>query len=213
MAWTSSTILLIDPDETAARELADLLENRAHPPKVMMASDVRRAEPMLRTVVFDWMFIRIIVWDDYQRLRPLLPMSPRRVVFLSGRMEKCTAHLPLAVDSHLRPPFRPGHLLRIWNKWMEPHFVPRPLDIFFVKSRARFEPVRYGDLRQVDVENGKLRLLTRYADFEVNGSLQGFQNRLPISLAMVRRGCLVNEFYQFDSRAAAASLHEFPPRR
>src|SRR6185437_7582162 len=139
MAWTSSTILLIDPDETAARELADLLENRAHPPKVMMASDVRRAEPMLRTVVFDWMFIRIIVWDDYQRLRPLLPMSPRRVVFLSGRMEKCTAHL-----------------LRIWNKWMEPHFVPRPLDIFFVKSRARFEPVRYGDLRQVDVENGKL---------------------------------------------------------
>lgn len=195
MAWNSSSILLIDPDEVAARELADLLQNRSQPPRVLVAPDVRSAEPMLRTETLDWMFIRIIHWDDYQRLRPLLPFAPRRVVFLSGRNEKCTAHLPLALDSHLQPPYRPGHLVRTWNKWMDAQFIPRPLDIFFIKSRARFEAVRYGDLRQVEVEFGKLRLQTRHAEFRVSGSLQAFQERLPISLALVRRGCLVNEFY------------------
>jgi DNA-binding LytR/AlgR family response regulator len=195
MAWNSSTILLIDPDDMAARELADLLQNRPQPPRVLVAPDVQSAEPMLRTETLDWIFIRIILWDDFQRLRALLPSTPRRVVFLSGRNEKCTAHLPLALDSHLQPPYRCGHLVRVWNKWMDAHFVPQPLDIFFIKSRARFEAVRYGDIRQVEVEFGKLRLQTRHAEFQVSGSLQAFQERLPISLALVRRGCLVNEFY------------------
>lgn len=198
MAWNRSTILLIDPDDIAALELANLLKNRPQPPMVYLFSDVGTAEPILRTVAIEWLFIRIIVWDDFQRLRPLLPSTPRRVVFLSGRNEKCTAHLPLVLDSHLRPPFRPAHLVRTWNKWMDALFIPRPLDIFFVKSHARFEAVRYGDLRQVEVECGKLRLVTRHADYQVTGSLQAFQDRLPIALALVRRGCLVNEFYHTD---------------
>jgi hypothetical protein len=193
MAWNSSRILIIDPDEIAAHELADLLQNRPEPPRLWVASDVRTAEGILRSQRVEWLFIRIIAWDDYQRLRPTLVGMGARVIFLSGRNEKCTAHLPLAVDGHLQPPYRNGHLVRIWNRWMDPRFVERPLDIFFVKSRARFEPVRYGDLQQVEVEYGKLRLQTRHAEYSVSGSLQAFQERLPVSLTMIRRGCLINE--------------------
>ncbi|HEV2354973.1 MAG TPA: hypothetical protein VGR89_12060 [Puia sp.] len=195
MAWSCSTILIVDHDETAALELAGLLKNRPQPPAVFIASDVGIAEPILRTGSIDWMFIRITAWDDFQRVRPFLARAPRQVVFVSGRYEKCTGHLSLLLDSHLQPPYRSGHLVRIWNKWKDPLFIPRPLDLFFIKSRARFEVVRYGDLRQVDVEHGRLRLSTRHADYHVTGSLQSFRDRLPISLALVRRGGLVNEFY------------------
>jgi DNA-binding LytR/AlgR family response regulator len=193
MAWNNTSILLIDPDEIAARELAELLRNRPGSPKLWVTGSVAGAEMILRTQPVEWVFIRIILWDDYQRLLPTLVAAPRGVIFLSGRNEKCTAHLPLALDGHLQPPYRPGQLLRIWNRWMDPQFVRRPLDILFVKSRARFEPVRYSDIWQVEVENGKLRVQTRHADYRVSGSLQAFQDRLPVTMAMVRRGCLVNE--------------------
>jgi DNA-binding LytR/AlgR family response regulator len=202
MAWSSSVTLIVDPDEMAAGELADLLRNRPNPPRVMMAGDVQSAEPILRCETVDWLFIRIVMWDDFQRLRPLLLPSPRRVVFLSGRNEKCTAHLPLALDGHMQPPYRSGHLARIWNRWMGAGFLARPLDIVFIKSRARFEPVRYCDIWQVEVEGGGLRVQTRDADYRVSGSLQAFQDRLPVTMTMVRRGCLVNACF-----AGAASVH------
>lgn len=200
MAWNSSHILLIDPDEAAARELAEILQNRPDPPKLWVSGSVVGADMILRTQRIDWMFIRIIVWDDYQRLRPTLILPPRGVVFLSGRNEKCTAHLPLALDGHLQPPYRMGHLVRIWHRWMSAGFVRRPVDIVFIKSRARFEPVRYLDIRQVEVEGTGLLIRTREADFRVSGSLQAFQDRLPVVMSMVRRGCLVNE--QFGSGVA-----------
>jgi DNA-binding LytR/AlgR family response regulator len=193
MSWNHSSILLIDPDEMAARELAELLMNRPEPPKLWVAGNLAQAEPILRTQAVEWLFIRIVVWDDYQRLRPLLVRAPARVVFLSGRNEKCTAHLPLALDAHLQPPYRSGRLVRIWKRWMDPVFVPRPLDIFFIKSKARFEPVRYGDVWQVEVEGGALYVQTRHQDYRVSGSLQAFQDRLPVTMTMVRRGCIVNE--------------------
>jgi DNA-binding LytR/AlgR family response regulator len=193
MAWNNSSILLIDPDEIAARELAELLKNRPNPPKLWVAHSVASAETILRTEPVEWVFIRIILWDDYQRLRPTLLVSPRGVVFLSGRSEKCTAHLSLALDGHLQPPYRSGHLVRTWNRLMDPHVVRRPLDFIFVKSRARFEPVRYSDIWQVEVESGGLLVQTRHRDYRVSGSLQAFQERLPVAMTMVRRGCLVNE--------------------
>jgi len=194
MSRNLTIILLIDPDETAARELAGLLNTRTGPPRLFVASEVRTAEAILHSEAIDWLFIRIILWDDYQRVVSSLAARPRRVVFLSGRNEKCTTHLPLALDGHLQPPYRPGHLIRVWNRLSDPQFTPRPLDIFFVKSRARFEPVRYGDLRQVVLQHG-LEVQTRYGDYRTSGSLQAFQSRLPIPLALVRRGCLVNENY------------------
>jgi DNA-binding LytR/AlgR family response regulator len=195
MAFNSCSILLIDPDEMAARELAELLMNRPEPPKLWVTTSVASAEPILRTQPVDWLFIRIIVWDDYQRLRPTMIRAAKGVVFLSGRNEKCTAHLASAVDGHLQPPYRSGHLVRIWNRWLGAGFMPRPLDVFFVKSRARFEPVRYSDIWQVEVDSGGLRLQTRDAEFRVSGSLQAFQDRLPVTMTMVRRGCLVNECF------------------
>jgi DNA-binding LytR/AlgR family response regulator len=195
MAFNSCSILLIDPDEMAARELAELLMNRPEPPKLWVTTSVASAEPILRTQPVDWLFIRIIVWDDYQRLRPTMIRAAKGVVFLSGRNEKCTAHLASAVDGHLQPPYRSGHLVRIWNRWLGAGFMPRPLDVFLVKSRARFEPVRYSDIWQVEVDSGGLRLQTRDAEFRVSGSLQAFQDRLPVTMTMVRRGCLVNECF------------------
>ena len=193
MAWNNTSILLIDPDEMAARERSELLMNRPAPPKLWVAGSFAGAEPILRSQPIEWVFIRIIVWDDFQRLRPTLVGVPGNVVFLSGRNEKCTAHLPVALDAHLQPPYRSGHLVRIWKRWMDPWFVRRPLDILFVKSRARFEPVRYSDIWQVEVESGALLVQTKHADFRVSGSLQAFQDRLPVVMTMVRRGCLVNE--------------------
>jgi hypothetical protein len=192
MAWNNCQILLIDPDEAAARELTELLRNRPDPPGVWVAGSVASAEMILRSQPIEWLFIRIIVWDDYQRLRPTLVGGPRGVVFLSGRNEKCTSHLTLALDGHLQPPYRSGHLVRIWNRWMGAGFLPRPLDIVFIKSRARFEPLRYGDIWQVEIEGGGLLVQTRHADYHVSGSLQAFQERLPATMTMVRRGCLVN---------------------
>jgi DNA-binding LytR/AlgR family response regulator len=196
MAWNNCSILLIDPDETSSRELAQLLMNRPDPPKLWVAGSVAGAEQILRTQPVEWLFIRIILWDDFQRLRPTLVAAPRGVIFLSGRKEKCTAHLPLALDGHLRPPYRSGHLVRVWNRLQDPGFVARPLDIFFIKSRARFEPVRYGDVWQVEVESGGLCVQTRHGDYRVSGSLQAFQDRLPVVMTMVRRGCLVNEVFE-----------------
>lgn len=195
MAWNNCSILLIDPDEQAARELAELLMNRPEPPKLWVAASVEGGEHILRTQAVEWLFIRIVVWDDFQRLRPMLVGGPRGVIFLSGRNEKCTAHLASAVDAHLQPPYRPGHLVRIWNRWLSAGFTPRPLDVLFVKSRARFEPVRYNDICRVEVEGGGLRIQTRDAEYRVSGSLQAFQDRLPVTMTMVRRGCLVNECF------------------
>jgi DNA-binding LytR/AlgR family response regulator len=124
-----------------------------------------------------------------------LPNLPRHVVFLSGRNEKCTGHLASAVDGHLQPPYRAGHLAKIWNRMTDPNFAALPLDIFFIKCKARYQPVRYCDIREVSRESGQLRIETRDAEYLVAGSLQAFQERLPVPLAHTSRGCLVNEAY------------------
>ena len=189
------TIILIDPDETAAGELATLLHNRQEDLRVLVYGSVREAASMLREEAVEWLFIRITAWDDYQLLAHSLSHLPRRIVFLSGRNEKCTQHLALAVDGHLQPPYRAGHLAKIWNRMTDPYFTAMPLDIVFIKCKARYRPVRYCDIREVSRESGQLRIETRDADYLVAGSLQAFQERLPVPLAHTSRGCLVNEAY------------------
>jgi DNA-binding LytR/AlgR family response regulator len=190
------TIILIDADETAASELAALLYNRQDGLRVMICGTVRDAACTLRDEVVEWLFIRITAWDDYQLLAYTLPNLPRRVIFLSGRNEKCTGHLALAVDGHLQPPYRAGHLAKIWNRMTDLYFTARPLDIVFIKCKARYQPVRYCDIREVIKESGQLRIETRDTEYLVAGSLQAFQERLPVQLAHTSRGCLVNETYQ-----------------
>jgi hypothetical protein len=191
-----STIILIDGDEMAAGELVALLRNRPESLRVLIYGTVREAANVLREGGIEWLFIRIAVWDDYQLLAHTLPNLPGRVVFLSGRNEKCTGHLASAVDGHLQPPYHAGHLAKIWNRMTDLHFTPMPLDIFFIKCKARYQPVRYCDIREVCRESGQLRIDTRDAEYLVAGSLQAFQGRLPVPLAHTSRGCLVNEAYE-----------------
>jgi DNA-binding LytR/AlgR family response regulator len=193
-----STIILIDADQTAAGELAALLQSRQDGLRVLTYGAVRDAAYILRGGTVEWLFIRITAWDDYQLLAHTLPNLPRQVVFLSGRNEKCTGHLASTVDGHLQPPYRAGHLAKIWNRMTDPYFIPLPLDIFFIKCRARYQPVRYCDIREVSRESGQLRIETRDAEYLVAGSLQAFQERLPVQLAHTSRGCLVNEAYASD---------------
>jgi DNA-binding LytR/AlgR family response regulator len=189
-------ILLIDADEIAAAELAALLQSRQEGLRVLIYGSVRDAACILRGGTVEWLFIRITVWDDYQLTAHTLPILPRRVVFLSGRNEKCTGHLATTVDGHLQPPYRAGHVAKIWSRMTDPYFTPLPLDIFFIKCRARYQPVRYCDIREVSRESGQLRIETRDAEYLVAGSLQAFQARLPVRLAHTSRGCLVNEAYE-----------------
>src|SRR5262249_10326100 len=144
------------------------------------------------------------IWDDYQRLAGYYPQRPRpstfpplpqRVVFLSGRTEKCAEYLPTVLDAHLQPPYRASHLARIWNRLTAPGFQARPLDIFFLKTQARYRPIRYGDLCQVHRLGSRLLVQTRCGDFMTTGSLTALRIRLPMPLAPVRRGWLVNEAY------------------
>src|SRR5580658_10411611 len=62
------TVLVIDPDTHASNRLAELLLDRSERPEVMTATSVEVAEHALRTEYIAWLFIRIGVWDVFQRL-------------------------------------------------------------------------------------------------------------------------------------------------
>ncbi len=109
-------ILLIDSDETAAAELAALLQSRQDGLRVLSYAGVRDAASILGGGAVEWLFIRITAWDDYQLLAYTLPILPRRVVFLSGRNEKCTGHLASTVDGHLQPPYLAGPRAQVWHR-------------------------------------------------------------------------------------------------
>jgi hypothetical protein len=191
----TNTILLIEPDETAARELADLLRTRPGQPRVVVATDVPAVASLFKNETIDWLFIRISAWDSYQSLAGQLDRLPRHVVFLSGRNEKNTGHLATVVDAHLQPPYRAGRVAKVWDRLSDIRFVPRPLDIFFVRSGGRWTPVRYCDLRQVRRENRQLQVDTLHAEYRITESLLAFQSRLPVALTPSNCGGLINEAF------------------
>jgi hypothetical protein len=200
-----ATILIIDSDAAAGRELSELLLNRTPvdktPPNVIVSLDVEPAADVLLNEPVDWLFIRISQWDDYQHLvfarQPCIHVYTR-VIFLSGRAEKRTDHLHLELDAHLQPPYRTSRLAKVWNKLSDPDFTPQPLDFFFLKAQARYIPIRYPDLYQVQHFGRELWIETRQGEYRITGNLSAFQSRLPIPLTRIRRGWLVNEAYQPD---------------
>jgi hypothetical protein len=196
----NNTILLIDPDETAAGELAELLRGRSGQSRIFMAPDVPVVEDILRNETVDWLFIRISAWDSYQSLAGRLDRRPSRIVFLSGRNERNTGHLATMVDAHLQPPYRAGRVAKIWDRLSDVHFVARPLDIFFVRSEGRWAPVRYCDLREVRRQNRQLQIDTRDAEYRITESLLAFQSRLRLPLTPSGCGGLVNEAF-YTSRS------------
>ena len=79
-----------------------------------------------------------------------------------GRSEKCAQHLFSVLG---RPPAAalwPGQLARMWDRLSDPAFRHAPLDIFFVRIRARFISIRFPDLRRVRKGQGKLLIETRH---------------------------------------------------
>lgn len=187
--------LIIDLDIQASNNLAELLLDRPECPEVMTATSVAVAEGALHRERIDWLFIRICVWDDYQKLVPTLAECPSRVVFLSPARENCTGNLPELVDAYLKPPYSAAKITRIWNRLADPAFQAQPLDFFFLKSQCHYSIIRYCDLRQVRRRRTKIQIFTRNGDFEVIGSLADFQARLPRPLTRVGRDWLVNECY------------------
>jgi DNA-binding LytR/AlgR family response regulator len=167
-------------------------------PNVVVSLDVAAASEMLGTEPVDWLFIRINCWDDYQHIAAANKNLAPKVVFLSGWAEKCTEHLAFTLDAHLQAPYRAGRLSKVLKRLSALDFTPRLLDFFFIKTHARFIPVRYCDLHQVRRIGWTLWIETRQTEYRVTGSLSAFQARLPIPLARVRRGLLVNEAYDAD---------------
>jgi hypothetical protein len=200
------TILVIDPDTAASRELSDLLLNLPGPPRICISMDVRPASLLLASERVDWLFIRLGEWDAYQLMAARAAQKARHVVFLSGRSEKCTRHLRFVLDGHLQPPYRASQVARICNRLSAPDFTARPLDFFFLKTKGRYIPIRYRDLQEVRRSWSKLHIKTRTADYETTGSLAAFQGRLPIPLTPVRRGLLVNEAFDPVEPAYLAGL-------
>jgi hypothetical protein len=192
---TSSLVLIIEPDSAAAFELAEWLSDRPQRPDVMFSTSVEAAKKCLRTEPVNWLFVRTRCWDEVQKLALGLPRRPRRVVFLSGRRDKGTGSLDRLLDAQLKTPYLPEHLTRIWDRLSSPTYQPQPLDFFFLRVNGQLTTVRYGDLRRVEREGELLRIETRAGDYVITSNLQQFQARLPIQLAVVRPGRLVNEAY------------------
>jgi hypothetical protein len=188
--------LVIEPDSASAFELSQWLADQPERPEVMLSTSVEAAEKCLRTQKIDWLFVRTRCWDHIQQMALSLPRRPRRVVFLSGRREKGTRSLHRTLDAHLRAPYLPEHLAKVWDRLSNPTFQPQPLDFFFLRVSGQLVTVRFGDLRQVHREGELLRVETRQADYLIKSNLIHFQDRLPIRLTPVRPGCLVNEAYQ-----------------
>jgi DNA-binding LytR/AlgR family response regulator len=204
------TILIIDPDPAAGRELRTLLLNWPMAKQIIVYQSVAGAKDTLATGRVDWLFIRINQWDDYQQLAAEHKQTSRHIVFLSGRSEKCTGHLQFSLDAHLQPPYKASRLVKVWNRLTAPAFERRPLDIFFVKSRARYFPIRYGDLQEVERSAWTLKIKTRQAEYRITGTLTAFQARLPIPLNRSRGGVLSNEAYELDPNHTSSQNNTRP---
>jgi len=200
------TVVIIDADAETATPIAEWLSQRPERPEVTMVNSVRAAQRFLETEAVDWLFIRTLAWDEYQRIAPGLLHPPGRVVFLSGRGARGAETLDRLLDAHLKPPFQPMQLLRIWNRLSAPTYQPPPLDFFFLPTGGSYAIVRYGDLREVRRMGARLHVETRHGGYKTAGSLTGFQARLPIPLTLVDPGWLVNEGYRTFSTSLPSSL-------
>jgi DNA-binding LytR/AlgR family response regulator len=185
---------IVDEDIEAADELAVLLEKIDRAGHVSIAENIPQAMDHLLRSKTDLLFIRIIAWDEYRKVAPLLPSGPERVVFLSGRREHCTANLSLEVDFHLKPPYLEGRLRRIFERHLNPGFQPRDLEFFFLRVNCHFHAIPYSSLQWIKRNRSNVIVKTHDREYEVAGSLEKMQERLPIRLERVASGLLVASY-------------------
>src|SRR5580658_7756744 len=182
---------IVDGDIESADELAVLLEMIDQAGHVSIAENIPLAMDILKKTKTDLLFIRVIAWDEFRKVAPLLQSGPERVVFLSGRREHCTANLSLEVDFHLRPPYLEGRIRRIFERLLTPGFQPRDLEFFFLRVNCHFRTIPYSSLQWIQRNGSNVIIKTRDQQYEVAGSLEKMQERLPIRLARVTSGLLV----------------------
>jgi DNA-binding LytR/AlgR family response regulator len=182
---------IVDEDLEAADELAVLLEKIHKAGHVSIADNIPRAMDILLRTPTDLLFIRITAWDEYRKVAPLLPAGPERAVFLSGRREYCTTNLSLEVDFHLKPPYLESRVRRIFERLATPGFQPRDLEFFFLRVGCHFHAIPYSSLEWIRRNGSGMIVKTHDRQFEVAGSLEKMQKRLPIRLERVSWGLLV----------------------
>jgi DNA-binding LytR/AlgR family response regulator len=182
---------IVDEDLRAADELAVVLEKVEQAGHIAIAENIPQAMDSLLRTKTDLLFIRINAWDEYRKVAPFLPRGPERVVFLSGRREHCTANLSMEVDFHLRPPYLEGRVRRIFERISVPDFQPRGLEFFFLRVNCHFHAIPYSSVRWIKRKGSHVIVQTEDRQFEVAGTLEKMQERLPIRLERVTWGMLV----------------------
>ena len=187
----SPTCLIIDDNPQATDELTALLHTHHFAVRVWTAANVPLASDILHDEKIDLIFIRIKHWDECREILNDIPYSLQQVVFLSGRLEKCTYHLPLVVDFHLQPPYQATSVNMIFRKLQEPGFRPRPLDFFFLKVNCRFHVIYFTTLRAVSGKRGVITVQTATDEYTLAGTLSQFQKRLPNRFTRVNRNLLM----------------------
>jgi|HubBroStandDraft_1064217.scaffolds.fasta_scaffold54405_2 DNA-binding LytR/AlgR family response regulator len=182
---------IVDVDLKAADELAVLLEKIDQAGHISIAENIPQAMDILLKIKTDLLFIRIVTWDEYRIVAPLLPERPGQVVFLSGRREHCTSNLSIEVDFHLKPPYLEGRVRRVFDRLLTPGFQSRNLEFFFLRVDCHFYAVPFSSVEWIKRNGTNLIVKTHDRQYEVAGSLEKMQARLPIQLERVSWGMLV----------------------
>jgi LytTr DNA-binding domain len=182
---------ILNEDLEAADELAAILEGSRHAASVYIAGDLEKGMEILAKKPVDLLFIRVVAWDDYRLVAPLLAAPPRLVVFLSGRRENCTSNLSNEVDFHLKPPFLGSRVWRIFERLAQPEFQPQSLDFLFLRVKCRYHAVPFASIRWIKRNGLTIIVKTDDGEFEFFGSLERIQERLPVQFERVTRGLLV----------------------
>jgi hypothetical protein len=186
------TCWIIDHNGEAAEDLRGLLQTDGYGQVLGLSATV--ADWAGQAV--DCLFIRITAWDDYLRWRwTHRGSAAATVVFLSGRFEKGSRHLPEDLDFHLRPPYQPSRLAGIMRRRTDPDFPRRSLDLFFLNIRYRFQVVYFRDLWYIEGNGGgTIHVHTASGKFTVSGTLGTFQRRLPIPWQRVDRSVVAAQY-------------------
>lgn len=192
IATTLPTCWIIDHNREAAESLSELLETQGYSQVLGTSASVAdwAGQPV------DCLFIRITAWDDYLWWRATSRrQGATAIVFLSGRYEKCTQHLPEQIDFHLKPPYRASRIAGVLRRIADPDFPRRSLDLFFLKADCRFEPIWFQDLLYVRGSGGgTIDIRTSDREYAVSGTLGAFQRRLPIPWQRANRSLLVAQY-------------------
>jgi DNA-binding LytR/AlgR family response regulator len=189
------TCIIIDDDLISTRELIQVLETQHHARPIGVATTVSGAIDLLQAMAADWLFIRITAWDEYRNRTAFIRQRPARVIFLSGRGEKCTQDLSNEVDFHLQPPYRKSSVGKVVRRLTDPTTTLRSLDVLLLRVACRFRAIPIERLQSVRSRRGFLEIETDYGIYVVAGSLTEFQQRLPPSFTRVKRGLLVNAVF------------------